>query len=176
SSLVALRNTQLNGPRWRALMLFDPPIMPPNGSPWQQAHIDEMLTIGGRVAKRQPEFNQPSELVRQYQGSIMLTRWTALSYQYMARAALKYQPANENWRLSCPPEYEAKIFCSNDDTALWDGLSAMKGLDMPIKLLCADPNVPDAASAAFTTPMVAELGGFDYDFVPQTTHFLQMER
>lgn len=176
SSLVALRNTQLNGPRWQGLLLFDPPIMPPNDNPWQQAHVDEMLGIGARVAQRQHLFASPSELVQQYKGSSMLTRWTPLAYQYMAHAALRYQQSEQNWRLSCPPEYEAKIFCSNDDTALWENLPNLKGIDMPIKLLCADPNVPNAASAAFTTPIVADLGGFDYDFVPETTHFLQLEQ
>jgi len=93
----------------------------------------------------------------------------------MAAASLRESPHPEagQWSLSCPPAYEAKIFASNNDTTLWASLAS---LETPVKLVCADPDVPDVQPSALTGREMAREFGLDYEFVEGTTHFLQVER
>ena len=74
--------------------------------------------------------------------------------------------------MSCPGEYEARIY--NENTA-FDFFTAMSALKQPTFLICADPDAPRALAPAFTGPQAARIG-FDHVSMPGTGHLLQIEK
>ncbi len=175
SAIVALRHARRFTSGLQGLLLFDPPVIPPDGHPLQQAHVDEMMALSNRVATRRAHFDSPKELADQFRRARAFGRWQSAAIDDMAAATLRQSPHPEagRWSLSCPPAYEAKIFASNNDTTVWSSLSSLK---TPLKLVCADPDVPDVQPSALTGREMAREFGLDYEFVEDTTHFLQVER
>ena len=91
-------------------------------------------------------------------------------HELIARTTLRQSPNSNDYELKCPPAYEAQI-------AAYAGVLAVmvdfKQLDCQIKVIGADPTLPFAFLPA------ADFGDIltvDYDFLPDTTHFLQLEQ
>ena len=89
----------------------------------------------------------------------------------MARATLRYDHQAQRWILACPREYEAHIFRSNRETSTWRRLRQMS---VPVKLICADP--ADGGPPALIGRALAEEASVQYEAIPGTSHFLQIER
>lgn len=175
SSVISLRHARRFGPALDGLVLFDPPIIPPDDHPLQPLHVEEMMNLGRRVRRRRAHFDSWQELAGQLRRNAMYARCQPQALDELARALLRPVSNNEadGWTLSCDPEHEAKIFESNDDTSLWNWL---EHADFPFKLLCADPDVPGVQPSATLDRDLAQGFGLDYACVPETTHFLQLER
>lgn len=172
SAIAALWHARRYGTRWDGLLLFDPPLTPPNGHPLQDLHRREVLLFADRARARRARFADPGELAAQFARARSLARWTREAYVDMAEAVL-IPDRSGGWRLRCPPELEARIFDANMEPSLWPTLAAA---GCPIKLVCGDPSVPGIQPPALIGPAAAKEMGIAYEFVPETTHFLQLER
>ena len=176
SAIVSMLHARRFGPSCDGFVLFDPPVIPPDDHPLQAAHITEMMSLASRVGKRRAHFDSWRELADQYRRNPMFARCQPDACDEMARALLRPVSKDDEgggWTLSCAPEQEAKIFASNDDTTLWSWLGRA---DFPLKLLCADPDVPGVQPSAAIDRDLALKFGLDYACVPETTHFLQLEQ
>jgi pimeloyl-ACP methyl ester carboxylesterase len=172
SAVVALGHLKKYQPRWMGLLLFDPPLMPPVESPYRNAHVEEMLNLADRVRRRQSCFETPDELAGIFRRSRALAKWTDKACSDMARAILRESDDGKSWCLVCPPAHEAQIFESNADESLW---TLFDGLEMPLRLVCADPDVPGVQPSAYSTRELAQSFNLAHEAVPDSTHFLQLE-
>src|SRR5262249_38658892 len=127
--------------------------------------------IASRAECRNPIYPDPMDLARQFRK--YLPGWQPEAYEHMARATLRHDDATKKWILACPREYEAHIFRSNRDSTTWTRLAHMP---VPVKLICADPAAGEKMPPALIGKALAEEAGVDYDFIPETTHFLQVEK
>ena len=87
----------------------------------------------------------------------------------IARATLQPATEGEGYELRCPAAYEALIFEYAFAYNLEPDASAFS---CPVKVIGGDP------TASFSFLPRRDLGGLtslDYDFVPDTTHLLQLE-
>ena len=169
SAVATVMQTQRIGRRWDLLVLFDPPFYPPDGHPirtMQQGNEDD---IASRAERRTPSYKDPKELARQFQRRF--PNWRPESYELMARATLRYDPPSQKWVLACPREFEAHIFRSNRETSTWQRL---RNMPVPLKLICADPS--DGGPPALIGQALAAEAAVEYEAVPETSHFLQIER
>src|SRR5262245_1165171 len=108
SARTAMKHALEIGFPWEALVLFDPPNVPPIDHPlW-----DAMNTFERRLAdwalSRADHFSDPSELARQYRETRAHATWVAGAHELMARAVLR--PDNGAFILACPRELEASIY------------------------------------------------------------------
>jgi pimeloyl-ACP methyl ester carboxylesterase len=100
-------------------------------------------------------------------------RWQPEAYELMARATLRRDDATGEHVLACPREFEAHVFRSNsENTEAWARLARMP---VSVKLICGDPTLENAAPALIGKAL-AEESNVDYEAIPETTHFLQIER
>ena len=74
------------------------------------------------------------------------------------------------YELCCPREYEAQVFEQFYSSA---SAADIKNLSCPTKIIGADPTEP---FSFLPSADLSEMVALDYDFVPETTHFLQLER
>jgi len=172
SAVAALGHVRRYGKRWDGLLLFDPPLMPPDGHLLQVLHKQEMAFLVERVLRRRRHYRSPDELAEQFSRQPLFRHWRPEAFQDMARAVLKYDALAGGWVLACPPEYEARIYETNIDQGNWLSLPASPS---PVKLVCGDPEIDDVQPSAHIGLAAALELGVDYEAVPQATHFLQIE-
>ena len=172
SAVVSVGHLRRYGPRWCGLLLFDPPLPPPDGHPLHGVHVANMTELARGARVRQREFGSPDALATRFARAPMFRRWRPDARTAMARALLRRDLPNQ-WELACPPELEARIFESNTDTTLW---SVVRNPGIPCQVVGGDPGIAGAQSPALMGLAAARKYGIDYVFVPDTTHFLQLER
>jgi len=173
SGLIAIRHALQHPDRWRALVLFDPPLYPRDGHPLRNAQQNDKDSLSARARRRTERYKTPDDFAKQLASNRGFTRWRPEAYGLMARATLRQEPASGEWILACPRELEARVFEENRDPSLWVKLGEVKAA---VKIIGADPNVEGAGPPALISKAVAEEIPIDYEAIPDTSHFLQIEQ
>lgn len=159
--------------RWDALLLFDPPDVPPVGHP-QYASMEVFENRLTEFAnKRRRTFASIEELTQEYLQSRATRNWVPGEHELMARSVLRKNPAAEGYVLVCAPENEASIYQQAMTLNLWPMATEFGG---PVKLIGADPTVKGTPASAAANQALGTEGGYDYAYVEGTGHLLQIER
>jgi pimeloyl-ACP methyl ester carboxylesterase len=159
--------------RWDALVLFDPPDVPPPDHPTYEGMrvFEERLTAWARGRRRQ--FASIDELTEEYKQSRATQNWVPGAHELMAQSVLHKNPAGDGYVLVCAPENEANIYHQALSLNLWPRADAFGG---PVKLIGADPNRKGAPATAAANQALGIEGGYDFDIVEGAGHLLQIEK
>jgi pimeloyl-ACP methyl ester carboxylesterase len=173
SARTAMKHAIEIGWRWDALVLFDPPNVPPIDHPRYQAMevFENKLMEWARGRRRR--FASVDELAAEYLKSRATERWVAGAHELMAHSVLRKSPDGDGYTLVCAPENEAVIYAEALTLNLWPRASAFGG---PVKLIGADPALKGGPATAQTNQALGLENGYDYAFVPGTGHLLQIEK
>jgi len=173
SGRTAMKHAIEIGWRWDALVLFDPPNVPPPDHPTfaAMAAFEKRLTEWARQRRRR--FATVEELTEEYRQSRATARWVEGVHELMARSVLRKSPDGDGYALVCDPENEATIYAQALSLNLWPQAQAFGG---PVKLIGCDPNVKGASPTAAANAALGREGGYDYSFVEGTGHLLQIEK
>ena len=166
SAMAALLHAQERD-AFSALVLFDAPICPPGGTP------DEMEPALSRVAegtrRRAERFESREELAESLRKNPVYGRVRPGVHELLAETTTRPSPDGNGYELCCPKEYEAQGYEFGFGWAMEVDLSRV---NCPIKAIGSDPTLP----FAFLPSMdLRELIESNYDFIPETSHFLQLE-
>ncbi len=173
SSRAAMKHAVEVGWIWDALILFDPPNVPPKDHALYPAMRTFELRLVEFAANRQEHFDDPSELANYYAESRAHQSWTEGAHDLMARSVLREDEEGNGWSLTCPPEYEASIYLAALTMDLWPGADEYGG---PVKMIGADPGMEKGPPTGRANQALAEEGGYAYEAIPGTGHMLQLER
>lgn len=173
SARTAMKHALEVGWPWRALILFDPPNVPPPDHPTYAAMDVFERRLADWALKRPHRFADPSELAGQYAATRAHSTWVAGAHELMARAVLRREAQTGVWALACPRELEASIYLQAMTMNLWPRADAYGG---PVKLIAADPEAPGAPAPAFANRALADEGGYVYETIPGTGHLLQIQK
>ena len=88
----------------------------------------------------------------------------------MARTVLRESSGEGGYELRCPRDYEAQIIAYVRTYAF---LVDFGNLPCPTKVIGSDPTLPYAYLPTFD---LSHIHAVNYDFIPETTHFLQVEQ
>jgi pimeloyl-ACP methyl ester carboxylesterase len=171
SGRSAMKHAIEIGWRWDAMILVDPPNVPPRGHPLFPAMeiFETKLTEWARNRRRQ--FATVEELAEEYRASRATRGWVPGAHELMARSVLRKNPAGEGYVLVCAPENEAGIYAEAVTLNLWPRASDFGG---PVKLIGADLSGGPATGPA--NKALAAEGGYNYSVIPGTGHLLQIEK
>ena len=155
--------------RLAAWVLFDPPLYRPGPTnPDFDAIAEASAARAGRRADRFHRREEFTELVSYFP---LLARAVPGVTDLMARTVLRKSSAGqEGYQLRCPPEYEAQIIAYVRTYAF---LVNFDSLPCPTKVIGSDPTLRNTYLPTFD---LSHIEAIDYDFIPETTHFLQVER
>ena len=171
SARTAMKHALEIGWPWQALILFDPPNVPPP----DHATYGAMDVFERRLAdwalSRPDRFADPLELARQYAETRAHRTWVPGAHELMARAVLRRD--GEAWTLACPRELEASIYLQAMTLNLWPPPEAYGG---PVKLIAADPEAKGAPAPAFANAALARDLGYAYEAIADTGHMLQIQK
>ena len=173
SARTAMKHAIELGFRWDALILFDPPNVPPPGHPTYAAMDVFERRLADWALRRQDRFTDPSELARQYAETRAHSTWVPGAHALMASAVLRRRDDGDGWELACPRELEASIYLQAMTLNLWPPSAAYGG---PVKMIAADPTAPGAPAPAFANQALAAELGYVYEAIPGTGHMLQIQK
>jgi pimeloyl-ACP methyl ester carboxylesterase len=162
-----------HGGLWDGMVLFDPPMAPPEGHPLHDAAWAEARLLSRGGIARRARFADPSQLAALFARSPALPNWVDGAYELAARSVLRRDEEAGDWVLCCPPALESLIYRATMDHGVWPEADAF---DRPVKLVCADPGLEDAGCPALCGQALHREMGHDYEFIPGARHFLQMEQ
>ena len=157
-----------NGSAYSALVLFDPPICRPGAS---YEEFDAAATRAAGMARRRTErFPTRETFADLLEFLPIFQRAVPGVPDLVAQTTLRECSDADGYELRCPREYEAQII-------QYAGIFAVSidfdKLLCPTKVIGADPTLP---YSYLPTLDLGDMLGVDYDFLPETTHFLQLEQ
>ena len=177
SAVANIHGDVEDGVRWDALVLVDPSLNSPTGKAREIGTRFEHVLA--KWARGRPErFAHPDELAAQYRASRAAALWLPETADLMARAVTR-PAAGGGYELSCPGEWEARVYLHNIDLGDGSGMTTWSLLDRlhsPSLFLLADPDLPGATPACSIARLAAKEFGLAYATVPGTSHLLQVEK
>ena len=168
STMIALRQAAMGGGGFSAFVLFDPPVCPPGGFPEDMQGIGRKLAIIAR--RRRDRFATSEDFAEQLSGSAVFARVSPESIDLLARTTLRRYACGTGYELCCPREYEARI---SEYFFAWSMTVDFGSATCLLKAIGADPTVPNTYMPGMN---LKEMVRVDYDFVPETSHLLQIEQ
>ncbi len=167
SSLAPLLS-RTEGSRFSALVLFDPPLRKPVET---RNEFDEAIKRAAKMAKRRTSQFKTREVYTDLLAFLPTFRHAVPGvHGLMARTTLREAADGAGYELRFPREHEAQIMAHARIFAVLVDLDA---LQCPTKVIGADPTLP---YSYLPTLDFGEMLTVDYDFLPDTTHFLQLEK
>lgn len=151
-----------------ACILFDPPVHKPGGG---DKEFDEATELAARMVRRRSErFHMREDFTEVLKYMPLLIRAVPGAGELMAKTVLRKSADGRWWELRCPREYEAQIA---QYVRTYSCLVDFAGVGCPTKVIGADPMVP---YSYLPTLDLSHVVAIEYDFIPETTHFLQVEK
>ena len=172
SAITALLATVDGVWHWDALVLFDPPIVPPENNPLRGPLMTEGEALGNAAQIRQNRFRNPEELADVFRYLHRFRRLRKGVAALNARSVLRFDPACGDWLLCCPGPVEAGLYTEIAELAIWRKPAPPT---RPLLIVGSDPVPEDAAKTARCCKLYCETFGIDYAVVPNTSHLLQLE-
>ncbi len=165
STLVTILSAS---PLYSGLVLFDPPLCKPAAS---ESEFDAAAERTAAMIRRRSErFRTRHEMVEVLMVVPGFRHVAPGVRELMARTTLRRRSDGDGYELRCPREYEAQI---SEYIRGFAPLLDLSLLSCPTKVIGADPTLPYAYLPTFD---LSQATAVDYDFVPEATHFLQLEK
>ena len=167
SALIALLFQQAHA-GFAGLVLFDPPVCLPG----KDSSDMELITrhLAASTLRRKERFESREEYIEAIVRNPAFERLQPDVPALMAETLLRPTADGEGYELRCPREYEAQI---SEWTFGWSMQVDLSQVRCPVKTIGSDP------TTKFLTFMpsidLSELSVLGYDFLPDTTHLLQLE-
>ena len=153
-----------------ALVLFDPFICPRGCDP---DHRERLRTTMARMAegarRRRGSFDSEATYADRLRGTPAFQRLRPGVAELLAETTLRGVDDGSEFVLRCPPEFEARVCEQGYRYATTVDVDA---ISCPVKVIGSDPV---ARHSFLPTVAMDEIVALNYDFVPETTHFLQLE-
>ena len=167
-SLPILGVSQAPGGGFAGLVLFDPPLRKPGAS---HEEFDRATEYAARMTrKRGYRFPSQAEFAKFLGYLPPFLRVVPGTLDLMARTTLRPTTCSQEYELRCPRDYEAQIM---DYVRSFSPQFDFDDLNCPAKVVGADPTLPYSYLPTIDLSGILTL---DYDFVPEATHLLQLEK
>lgn len=149
------------------LVLFDPPMRLPGRA------MDELEMLGSRMGaatrRRRDRFDTPGAYAEILAQKPAFGGLDAATIDLLARTTLRPGADGRGYELACPREHEARLW---DSLYPFARMTDFDAITCPIKVIGSDPTTTNSFLPSTEMPALTHL---DYDFVPDTTHLLQLE-
>ncbi|MCY4011308.1 MAG: alpha/beta hydrolase [Gammaproteobacteria bacterium] len=155
---------------YAALVLFDPFICPPGCDPGDRELLRSTLRqLAEGARRRRTVFETKAAYAERLERTPAFEQLREGVADLLAQTTLRPTVDGTGEELRCPREYEARIYEQGFEFAASVDLET---LACPVKVIGSDPATPHTF---LPTVSMRELLALDYDFVPETSHFLQLE-
>ncbi|MDE0188403.1 MAG: alpha/beta hydrolase [bacterium] len=167
SALISLLSPT-KGSAFAGRILFDAPLCRPG----QTTEEMEAATARNAAAarKRRESFANWEDFSHRLRSVPALSRVVPGVFDLMAKTTLRKDPGSDHYELRCPREYEARLAEYGE---IYSGMVDLGDLASPTKVLGADPSIPFSYLPSLG---LTDIVTVDFDFLPDSTHLLQLEK
>lgn len=173
SSLTALLHASQFPAPWRGLVVFEPPVPPPAGTPSLEAFLQMHKTLADGAARRKPAFAGVDDLMRSFEARESFRRMDRSALREFASASLRVNTSTGLLELACHRDFEAETFRLRHLEDAWARVSSVK---LPVEVVAGLSGPHESDILASVARAIATEGGFSFSAVPDATHFMQLER
>lgn len=166
ATTTLLSPSNCNG--FEALFLFDPPLRKPGVS--HEEYDEASIKTASMARRRGFRFQSKEAFAELLAFSPSFRKTVPGVLPLVAETTLRQSSSGEGFELICPPEYEAQIIEYGRFFAVFVDFTA---ISCPIKVMGADPTLP---YSYLPTLDLGDIREVDYDFLPDASHFLQLEQ
>ena len=166
SALITLLSPN-RGRHFSALVLYDPPLCKPGRS--HREFEEAAVQAAGFARRRTDNFKRREDFSEVLPLLPVFRKLVPGAFDLMAMTTLRAR-SDEGYELRCPKEYEAQIV---DYASVYGVAVDFDSLECPVKVIGADPTLP---FSYLPTLDLSDILSVDYDFLPEATHFLQLEK
>ena len=167
SALISLLSS-LRGERFSAMVLYDPPICKPGRSLREFEQASERAAAMAR--RRTDKFKVERDFSELLPFFPPFQQFEQGVFELMAKTTLRMSADGTGYELRCPRDYEAQMV---DYAGIYAVAVDFDSLQCPVKVIGADPTLP---YSYLPTLDLSDILSVDYDFLPEATHFLQLEK
>ena len=167
SALITLLSSN-RGSDFAARVLFDPPLCKPGRDHKEFEEAANQLSSTSR--RRMARFKNREDFAFLLSFFPIFELIVPGGHDLFALTTLRENKREELYELSCPPEYEAQLI---DYAGAFAVLVDFEAQLCPTKVIGADPTLPFSYLPTLDLSDVFTVG---YDFIPDATHFLQLEQ
>ncbi len=167
SALVTLLSST-KGSEYSARVLFDPPLCKPGRN--LKDFEDAAIRLSAITRRRTETFDSREDLVSVLSYVPIWDNVVPGVHELYGRTTLRGRNGEPGFELRCPREYEAQVV---DYASTFGVLVDFDSLVCPTKVIGADPTLPYSYLPTLDLSDVFTVG---YDFIPDATHFLQLEK
>ena len=163
SAVIALLSQQRSS-RFAGLVLFDPPVCHLGQGDGYLSRVSRELSVrAGQRQSRFPGLDEFAESIRRA-GVFRLVRPEVPDLF----ALTTLRPSGDGFELRCPPDFEAKAY---EYFFEWT-FETYDGINCPVQVIGSDPTVPYSFMPAMDFSSLVQV---NYDYIPDSTHFLPLE-
>ncbi len=167
SAVVAL-NHEPPGKGFAGLVLFDAPIYPTGG---ELLDLDRFWKVcAERARERRSRYETLEEFVDSLRRSPAFAGLAPEVLNLFAQATLRRASDGNGYEVRCSRECEARIY---EHAFAYNFEPGADEISCPVKMIGADPTLPFSFLPSMDLRGLVDL---DYDFVPEATHWLQIEK
>ena len=166
SALISLLSPT-KGSLFAGRLFFDAPLCRP-GKTYEEMEAATARNAA-RARKRTERFTTREDFSNRLQISSVFSRVVSGVFDLMAKTTLRKSPSRDDYELRCPREYEARLAEYGE---IFSVMVDLQDLASPTKVLGADPTIPFSYLPSLD---LRDIVTVDYDFLPETSHFLQLE-
>ena len=167
SSEIVARSFDRMSSGFKGLVLFDPPFHRPGET---HAEFDESAAKTARMTrKRTRYFNSRKQYLELLDFFPAYSRLVPGAKELMAHTILR-ESTGGGYELRCPPDYEARVI---ESVRAFAGQVDLDNLPCPTRIIGADPLLP---TTYLPTVDLSDMLSVDFDFIPETTHYIQIEK
>ena len=155
---------------YAALVLFDPFICPPGCDPDDRELLRSTLgQLAEGARRRRTVFDTTTAYAERLARTPAFERLREGVAELLAQTTLRPTADGASQELRCPREYEAQIY---EQGFAFAASVDIEALACPVKVIGSDPATPHTFMPSVD---MGEILALDYDFMPETSHFLQLE-
>ena len=167
SALASLLSPSRGSP-FQARVLYDPPFWKPGRT--HEEYEGEATRIAQMTRRRTVKFKRTEDFAELLSFIPTFRHMRPGVFDLFARTTLRESASGDGFELCCPREYEAQMIQFARTFAV---LVDFDDLACPTKVIGADPTLP---YSYLPTLDPGDVFTVDYDFLPDATHFLQLEQ
>lgn len=156
------------GAGYAGLVLFDPPLCKAGRGYFDFDTV--AMRKSAQIRRRTERFASLRELIELLAIAPMYRQAVPGVLHLLADTTLRRREDGNGYELRCPREYEAQIV---DYASVFAVTINFDSFRCPLKVIGADPTLPFSYLPSLD---LSHLVSVDYDFVPEATHFLQLEK
>ncbi len=167
-SALASLLSPTGGGEYSALVLFDPPLCKPGST--LQEFDESVVRTSAIIRRRASRFETREQLIDLFSFLPLFSRAVPGVLDLVSKTTLRKSENESGYELRCPADYEAQILEYLTIFALSVDFGA---LHCPTKVIGADPT---SGFAYLPSLELSDFVGVDYDFLPEATHLMQLEK